>query len=169
MNYLALDLGTKTGYAASIGGKFCAGTWTLVSAIEIREQGKLRYDRRRDMRIPALYLELETWSERVKFDWVFFEDVQFSSTTLQTQMWASLRAAVWLWSYDYDVQIDCCPVATLKKFGTGYGGADKKAMERGARQRYQNWVPADHKFDDNALDSIHLLSWGMQTTARLKV
>lgn len=166
MNYLALDLGTKTGYAGMLNGEFVAGTWTLATPAFLRDQAKIRYDRRLDARIPCLERAINSTNQKTNLDWIFFEDVQFSSTTLQTQLWASLRATVWLFSEHSRAQIECCPTGTLKKFATGYGGATKEQMERAARKKYPDWLSTKIGLDDNAIDAIHLLAWGIQTVSR---
>lgn len=170
MNYLALDLGTKTGYAGMFGGEFVARTWTLASPALVKAEATTRMDRRLDIRIPNLYDALLSTHRAKPLDWVFFEDVQFSSTTKQTQLWSSLRAAVWLFAHEHKVMLECCPVGTLKKFATGYGGADKKTMLIHARKKYPHWLNTVTNFDldDNAIDAIHLLAWGIQTVSRGK-
>lgn len=172
MKILALDLGTKTGWAS---GKECVcdiGTWTLASPKQITEAGKTRMSRRLDPRIPALYQRLEDMSP----DYIVFEDVQFSSTTMQTQLWASLRAVVWLYAAHKGIGIECVSVSTLKKFATGHGGATKNMMAASLSRKYPNQFyldPSGHlrhcnrglelSLDDNAVDAAHLLFWAIQT------
>lgn len=171
MTVVGLDLGTKTGYAIMTGGVLVnAGTWTLASPKAIKEAAKLRLDRRGDPRFFLLKTTLFNLTLQHKVDWIVFEDVQFSSTTMQTQLWATWRAAVW--SMAPAIKIECVPVATLKKFATGNGGATKEGMARAL-------VKADDRFrldgenvrdtlssallDDNAVDAIHLARWGHKT------
>lgn len=120
MNVLALDLGTKTGYAYNWGDKFVAGTWALASAKEVTAWGKVRLNRRNDPRIERLCDCISSQGNDA-FDAIIFEDVQFVSTTFQAHLWAGLRSAVWLCGKAK--HFDCVPVATLKKFATGNGGA----------------------------------------------
>lgn len=168
MNCLALDLGTKTGYAMTCGMVLAAGTWTLASPALIKSDAKIRMDRRLDIRIPRLYHALKNSHNAKPLDWIFFEDVQFSSTTKQTQLWASLRAAVWMFADEHRVKIECCPVSTLKKFATGYGGATKEQMKKSALVRHAGKPGLENlvNLDDNAIDAIHLLAWGIQTVSR---
>lgn len=170
MTGIALDLGTKTGYAMTCGMVLAAGSWTLASPKFLATESKLRMDRRLDIRIPRLYKALMDTYAVKPLDWIFFEDVQFSSTTKQTQLWASLRAAVWLFADHHKVNVECCPVGTLKKFATGYGGASKGQMLIAAHQKYASQIreleSTGVKLDDNAIDAIHLLSWGIQTVSR---
>lgn len=168
MNFLALDLGTHTGYASLVNGEFNTGTWTLLSPSDIRKQAKLRYDRRQDARIPNLEKKLNVSYKIARLDWIFFEDVQFASTCKQAHLWASLRAVLWLYSEQWGIQIECCPTGTLKLFATGYGGATKEQMERAARKKYPDWLATRIGLDDNAFDATHLLAWGIQTVSRGK-
>lgn len=166
MTGIALDLGTKTGYAMTCGMVLAAGTWVLASPLIVKADAATRMDRRLDSRIPLLYKTLVGVHQTRPLDWIFFEDVQFSSTTKQTQLWSSLRAAVWLFAHNHNVKIECCPVGTLKKFATGYGGATKEQMAKSALLHHGEWLKDLPKLDDNAIDAIHLLAWGIQTVSR---
>lgn len=172
MNILALDLGTKTGYAYNYGAEFRCGTWELASPREITAQRKLRFDRRLDRRIPELWKRVHQFTDNI--DVVVFEDVQFSSSTMQTQLWSSLRAAVWL---SQAKRIDCVPTGTLKKFA-GHGGAKKEAMakflcrsdSRFERLGDQVWFwgnCARVAIDDNAVDAVWIWKWTQATLSRV--
>src|SRR6266850_854711 len=89
---LALDIGTKTGYAINDeSGNVTAGTWTLSTAFDITRNGNIRMDRRCDPRITLLFDTLQG----INADVVVFEDVQFASYTQQVQLWSSFRGAIW--------------------------------------------------------------------------
>ena len=170
MNILGLDLGTKTGWCDGAG----FGTWRLATAAEVTAAARLRMDRRLDPRFRTLRLHLEAAYQRLgrQLDWVVFEDVQFSSTTQQTQLWSTWRAAVWGFALDHDIRTECVPVTTLKKFATGSGGASKDQMAQALVKK----SPADFNFsvaeaqlrfrglvaDDNAVDAIHIYHWAKQ-------
>lgn len=167
---LAIDLGTKTGFALS-GGH--GGTWKLASPKEITIQHRLRGDRRLDVRIPRLLSNLETLYKERPFQWLVWEDVLFSSSTLQTQMWSSLRTTLWIFAHQRGLKTECLNTASLKKFATGNGAADKNLMAAwlaktqpdlfrffdGALRRVDN----NEKVDDNQTDAVHLLLWAGQT------
>lgn len=165
---LCLDLGTKTGYALEASGyPLSVGTWVLATAKEIKDFRRLRMDRRSDPRVIKLYKTLQALHQSVRLEHIIFEDVQFASSTLQVQLWASLRAAVWLMSIE-GVRIECCPVGTLKKHGAGAGNATKDRMIRSLAQRNPRFTldsseirdtVTGQKLDDNAVDALHLLSW----------
>lgn len=163
---LALDLGTKTGYCyGTATNKLTCGTWQLATPKEVRQWGKERLTRRCDPRVARLWNELDRLPRP---DVVVFEDVEFASYTKQVQLWASLRAAVWLSFGGYDgcgwsgVLVECVPVATLKKFATGAGNADKTGMARAA-SRLGLTVKG---LDDNAIDALHLWRWAERNLSR---
>ena len=163
---LALDLGTKTGYCYGDSiSTLKVGTWKLATAKEVTQWGKERLTRRCDPRCARLWHELDRLP---KPDIVVFEDVEFASYTKQVQLWASLRAAVWL-SYGgfsgcgySGVLLECVPVGTLKKFATGAGNANKNGMERAAT-RLGLEVSG---LDDNAVDALHLWRWAERNLSR---
>lgn len=168
MNILALDLGTKTGWAILEGGRTSAGTWVLATPKEITYMKKLRMDRRLDPRFIRLRHHLAATARVVKLDWILFEDVQFSKGLMQAHLWASWRAAVWALADQNQIQIDCLATGKLKHFATGSGAADKDAMARAlardGRYKLDKGGVYDTltrgRLDDNAIDALHLLRWG---------
>lgn len=176
MNLLALDLGTKTGWALSRNGAVTAGTWVLATPKEITKAKKLRLDRRGDPRFFALLHHLNAAlfssdSPAPRLDFVVFEDVEFAKSRMQAHLWASWRAAVWGTFGLKGVPIDCLATGKLKLFATGSGGADKDRMARALTldPRYaldkggiRDTLTGD-LLDDNAVDALHLLHWAMKT------
>lgn len=167
MKILALDLGTKTGYALEADSyPLSCGSIRLATPDEIRNQAKTRMDRRGDVRFLRLVIFLRKVCRDFSPDWIVFEDVQFASTSQQAHLWATWRAAVWLMSYESPCAVECCPVGTLKKFATGKGNALKPAMAKylckNPRFRLGDGVidtVTGLKIDDNAVDALHLLNW----------
>lgn len=169
---LALDLGTTTGWAyRDASGKVTAGSWLLQDEAARKKAAKVRLDRRLDPRVPALFRQINfLWSDHkcdaglrgLPIDFVVFEDVQFSRYTLQTQLWSSFRAAVWLFCYLHNVETDCIDVMTLKKLATGSGAADKDFMVRTATKLF----PGILIVDDNCADALHLLQWATTITKK---
>jgi Holliday junction resolvasome RuvABC endonuclease subunit len=166
-----LDLGTKTGYASLIDGREASGTWVLAKPSELHKEKVNRLDRRNDIRITRLFDLISSYHATARFDWAFFEDVNFLSTQLQAQLWASLRAAVWLNGRDGSLQIDCVPVGTLKKFATGNGSATKDMMahalrctvfKTGVKSRPFKFELNGVEIDDNEIDAKHLLNFAKQ-------
>jgi Holliday junction resolvasome RuvABC endonuclease subunit len=173
MRVIALDLGTATGFAYDDphDGLIC-GTWNLASAKEVTAWGKDRSTRRNDPRISRLYDLILAAQEKNHFDIAIFEDVQFSSSTYQVQLWSSFRAACWLAfrKYQTGVRIDCVPVKTLKSFATGNGNADKAAMMSAAKRKKLLDDPTEFDdLDDNAIDALHLYDWAQKNLGRMKL
>lgn len=168
MNTLALDLGTATGYTYSdpYDGLVC-GTWKLASPKEVAAWGKDRLTRRFDPRVSRLFDLVSALHARHKFGVLVFEDVQFASSTYQVQLWASLRAAAWLACNTGNPRpyFDAVPVATLKKFATGSGSADKDQMLTAAKRK--KLLDDFDGLDDNAVDSLHLFDWANQNLSRM--
>lgn len=161
MKILALDLGTNTGFAYEHDGKEqMAGTWGLATPKEVKAWGINRLRRRCDPRVERLSNLIKRCPRP---DMIVFEDVQFSSSTYQTQLWASLRGAVWLTSVDLRTRIDCVPTGTLKQFATGSGNATKEMMlaaaERAEPGRFMG-------LDDNAVDAYWILKWAQKHLTR---
>lgn len=160
---LALDLGTLTGYSLGEydGSVFTIvhnGTWELATEKELKFYRKYQ-NRNIDPRFWSLYikvLDLLVGNSNEKFT-VAYEDVLFSVSTAQTQLWATLRAAVWaaIKVREYRVSgVVPVPVQTIKKFATGSGAADKKFMRIHLLQKHPE-IRCDN-LDDNAIDAIWL-------------
>ena len=164
-NILALDLGTNTGYCYNVGPQIYSGTWLLASKDDLKTARKARFDRRCDIRVPELYRRLDRIvSSAMFFDYVIFEDVRFHTSLAQSQLWSSLRTAVWL-SFA-PCTIEAVDVGTLKKFATGSGAADKLKM-----RAYLKGIPALFKeeMDDNAVDAAWLFLWAKTNLAKEKI
>ena len=161
MKILAVDLGTKTGLAWNYGMNPGADTHTLSTPAEVKEWTRSRRDRTCDPRISRLYNFLDGFHVP---DLVVFEDVQFTTYTKQTQLWSSLRAALWL-AFDGKALIECVPVTTLKKFATGSGAADKAAMKKALFTQFPQTRP---DLDDNAIDALWILKWAERNLGRMK-
>lgn len=175
---LALDLGTNVGFAYNMGDSFCCGTWVLASPKCLREQKKTRANRRQDIRVIELYRMVKNLSIASAFDCILFEDVQFSSSTAQTQLWSSLRTAVWIAAFGSNTLVECVPTGTLKKFATGSGAAKKEQMGVALCRRYSDFVVGKNQtskfkvfrglqeLDDNAVDAVWLWKWGQTNLSR---
>lgn len=172
MKILALDLGTKTGYALEADNyPLSCGTVVLACDATLREMRKTRGDRRGDVRFFKLIDFLRGIATTFRPDIIVFEDVQFATTSIQAHLWATWRAAVWLVAHEFRIAVDCCPVATLKKFATGRGNAKKEGMAayliqnprfKKARGGVLDTVTGA-LIDDNAVDALHLLRWAKTT------
>lgn len=165
MNVLALDLGSTTGFAFSHpSGTPIIGSHTWATDKELKAMRQTRHDRRGDIRVIRFYDWLTTLHTANAFDAVVFEDVQFSSFTAQTQLWASFRTTVWL-AFPRTL-IECVPVGTLKKYATGSGAADKNLMMWALRKQWPGYW--NESLDDNAVDAAWLWLWTKQNLSRIK-
>lgn len=172
---LALDLGSKTGFAYSFEGSLNAGTWTLASDAELRYAKKLRCDRTLDIRVRKLIFRLQSLRSMLRaangsIDLIVFEDVRFASSQAQAHLWGSFRGAVWAFASANGIDTDCLDTGKLKIHATGHGGATKEAMRRAWYKKYPlslvNGIVADSQdLGDDAIDALHLLDWSLQFNA----
>jgi Holliday junction resolvasome RuvABC endonuclease subunit len=173
MNILSLDLGTTTGWAIRREGKLRAGSVLLATERQLKEQRKLRGDRRGDARIQALWEFIEDMDEAAPFDAIVFEDVQFVRSTAQAHLWASFRTTIWLYAYLQGKTVECLATGKLKVWATGCGSATKEMMAAWlvhyhpeiARfyDGHLRFVENNAILDDNATDALHLLLWAEKT------
>jgi hypothetical protein len=103
-----------------------------------------------------------------KPDLVIIEDVCFSTYTLQTQLWSSFRAAVWL-TFGQSCVLECVPVTTLKRFASGSGAADKFAMEKALKIHHSELWKEEYAGKDDTIDAIWLWLWSQQNLSRIKL
>lgn len=170
MRILALDPATTTGYCFGDAGTTPkAGAITLATDAEIRAWGKNRLNRRQDPRMLRLYKFLGDLCygqpDRAP-DVLVFEDVQFQSYTQQCQLWSSFRATIWLFAHYHGIRmIDCLPVASLKKYATGFGGAKKDRMAASLYKKHPKFIK--QKLDDNGVDAVWLWLWAEETFKRM--
>lgn len=182
LHILALDLGTKTGWACFYSRNpdcVVSGSKLLATEKELREQRKQKRDRCCDIRVPRLYDFIKSFKDITH---IYFEDVQFLSSQAQSQLWASLRAMVTLESQLRIVR--AVPVGTLKKFATGMGNAKKEHMaqalahpvgdvpkfdvgysvikENGETVLYKHYLASSLLVDDNEADALHLLNYAIK-------
>ena len=183
MRIITFDLGTKTGWAVKDDYLQVSGTEILASAKEIAMQAKAHKDRCCDIRFQRIQNLVQGYLPAAI---VAFEDVEFSTFTYQTQLWAGLRTALILacMGEENPPEIVAVPVGTLKKFATGRGNATKEMMAISLAQQDPTryfmgtiTLPRSKPFeqivkscrtasgsvclDDNEVDAIHLLRYIM--------
>lgn len=188
MNVLALDLGTRTGWAIkretskqvedsyeATTYTVISGTWALSDPKAIKQARAEGWDRKCDPRFNALCLHIEEAVEECQIKAVVFEDILFGSTSMQAHLWATFRAAIWAVKRKHDFEVDCLNSATLKKYATGHGNATKQMMAahlmvdpRSGGLYIKNPKPTascfllkktGEKVDENETDAIHLLRY----------
>lgn len=164
---LLLDLGTDTGWALlQPGWPMKSGTLCLATDKELELQRREGRERTLDIRFARIYRFI---TEHIQqgVGRIVFEDVEFASTRMQTQLWASLRTAIWAAALLHPgVRVFGVPVATLKQFATGNGHVQKLDMAKAlASFRPGGYsllddnrlmAPGGHFADHNEVDAIWL-------------
>lgn len=144
---MTLDLGTNIGFAILHNGAIVeSGGLELASESELVLQRKSGRERTLDMRFIRLcdFIKSKITPEVTR---IVFEDATFANNAMQAQLWASLRAAVWMVAHEFSLQVFCVHTGTLKAFAAGDGRADKSAMAQALAQA----EPEACVLDDSAL------------------
>ncbi len=144
---LALDLGTKTGWALrSRDGAIASGT------IEFRNDrwqgGGMRF------------LRFKRWLTETKatvgtIDAVFFEEVRAHAGVDAAHVFGGMLAILTAWCEHHAIAYEGVPVGTIKRFATGKGNAGKEAVI--AAMKARGHQPAD----DNEADALAILHWAL--------
>ena len=144
---LALDLGTTTGWAIRLGeDDITSGTLALRPSRF--EGGGMRF-----LRFRGWLDEMQRVSGGIGR--VVFEEVRAHAGTDAAHIYGGFLAHLTAWCEERRVPYEGVPVATIKRFATGRGNADKAAMMAAVTAR--GFAPAD----DNEADAIALLLWVM--------
>lgn len=139
---LALDLGTKTGWAW-----FDPVDKTLLSGTKNFAQGKFAGGGRR-------FLAFEEWLvSNAEFDEVVFEAVRRHLGTDAAHIYGGMLAILTKYCEQNGIPYEGVPVGTIKKFATGKGNAGKEEMVAAV----QKW--GYRPVDDNEADALCLLRW----------
>lgn len=144
---LALDLGSTLGWAVRLGdGTITSGTATFrPGRFEGGGMGWLRFRRWLDgMAAGAGPLGS-----------IIFEEVRRHAGTTAAHVYGGFLAHLTAWCEATRVPYQGVPVATIKRFATGKGNADKQAVI--AAMQARGFSPAD----DNEADALALLLWAV--------
>lgn len=141
MAVLALDLGTKTGWALASGGTVICGT-------ESFQPSRFQSSAMRFVRFRAWLTELHDAS---RIEHIGFEEVRRHAGVTAAHAYGGFMALLMEWAEVQGVPVEGFPVGTIKKSFTGSGNAPKGAMIAEARRRGFD-VP-----DDNAADALAIL------------
>ena len=149
MSILALDLGTRTGWAlVDRNGNITSGT------VEFRQDrwqgGGMRF------------LRFRGWLDEVHrlsggFEQLIYEQVRRHAGTDASHLYGGWLAILEVWCEQNSVAYQGVSVGTVKRHATGKGNANKDAMMAAARAR--GFSPAD----DNEADAIAILLWALET------
>ena len=126
MKLLALDLGTKTGWAVYVGpGTIFSGAWDLKPSRF--SGGGMRF-----VRFVGFLTELH---KSVGYDRVVFEEVRRHMSTDAAHVYGGLMATLTMFCEDKGLPYEGVPVGTIKKSWTGKGNASKAEMVAEAKKR----------------------------------
>jgi crossover junction endodeoxyribonuclease RuvC len=144
MKILALDLGTRTG-------------WALLEDGHV-ESGVQVFDVKRGESPGMRYLRFNRWLEEMasadpRPDVIVFEQAHHRGGAA-TEVAAGFSTRVLEFCARHGIEHASVHTATLKKFATGKGNADKEAMLGAARERFK-----PNLADDNEADALWILEY----------
>ena len=151
MKVLAIDLGTRMGWAIGTG----TGTTAQFGTVDF----KLRANESRGARFLKFQTWLETTLERERIDIIAFEDVRAHRGVLAAHIYGGFQAILFSLSERFQIPCKGLAVTTIKKSLTGTGRATKQQMIEAAKARGFA-VGEDH----DAADAI-----GVLVTARQRL
>lgn len=143
MNILAIDPGTKCGYAVTLDGIRTSGVWDL--SIQRYEGAGMRFVRLRK------YLR-----EIGRVELIVFEEVRRHAGCLAAHIYGGIISHIMEYAEANQINYVACPVGTLKKYATGKGNASKDEMINACREK----MDIKSK-DDNEADALWLLAWAV--------
>ena len=141
MCVLAIDLGTKTGWALRSGHSTLSGTLDL-------KGGRFEGGGMRFLRFRGWLAEIHA---KTYLKAVFFEEVRAHKGTDAAHIYGGLLATLTTFCEEQRLPYEGVPVQHIKKFITGKGNADKAAVIKAVRALGFN------PKDDNEADAISLL------------
>lgn len=145
---LALDLGTKTGWALYKDGLITSGSVSFkTNRVEGAGMRFLRFSRW----LAALRKEHNVISG------VYFEEVRRHAGTQAAHCYGGFQSVLTMWCEEWLIPYQSVPVGTIKMFATGKGNASKEMMIGAAKKLDFNVV------DDNEADALHLLRYITET------
>jgi Holliday junction resolvasome RuvABC endonuclease subunit len=145
MNILALDLGTKCGYASSYGA---SGVLNLKPTTH--ESAGERYRKFKDW----LFVTLQA-----SFDLVVYEEVHAHIGVEAAHVYGGLVAVLQTACLETNTEYKGVGVQTIKKHATGNGNAKKDDMVITATLKF----PKVNVIDDNHADALHLLDYAISS------
>ena len=150
MNILALDLGTKTGWASLM--EHGGGLRTFTSGVH---QLKVARGTNPDVRKVLFRKWLADTVLLKKPNLIIYEMPHLRGGHASSFL-EHLVGLLVVFCLDHDILYMSLHSGTLKKFATGSGSASKEEMVLTAEQRYGKVQ------DDNQADALHLLAWAIE-------
>jgi len=148
MTVLALDLGTKTG-------------WALRGQDKAVTSGTMEFKNDRWQGGGMRFLRFKQWLTEIKqmaggLDAVFVEEVRRHAGVDAAHAYGGFLAHVTAWCEHHQIPYEAVPVGTIKRHATGKGNANKDAMIAAMQER--GFDPSD----DNEADALALLGWARE-------
>lgn len=143
---LALDLGTKTGWAIANGKKVIQSGVDDLSITKFDSYGQTFVN------FKHLLKRLYT---RHNFDMVYYEAVRRHTATDAAHKYGGFMGALQTFCLEREIEYNGVPVQTIKKSFTGKGNADKLTMLQEAASRGHR--PADDNEADALAIAYHIL------------
>lgn len=151
---LALDLGTKTGWAIASNGRL-VNSGTRTDKPGRYDGGGMRYLRFRHWLNDLLNL--------TAFEVVYFEEVRRHSSTDAAHVYGGFLACLTAWCEEHKLPYEGIPVGTIKKHATGKGNAGKQDVLRAMNTRWNKSMDTGEKSkDDNEADALAILHSALQ-------
>lgn len=147
MNILALDLGTKCGWAYQTEANMSSGVWNLKASSS--ESIGERYQKFRHA--------LEHINGRIHY--VVYEEVKFHRATDAAHVYGGFEAILQSFCLDHKIEYQGVGVSTIQKHATGRGMAPKGKKKELMFQAAVNKYKSVNVIDDNHADALCLLSW----------
>lgn len=146
MNILAIDLGTKSGYAHTLGQ---SGIWNL-KPLSCQSAGQLYVN---------LLLKLDDLVTITPTDVVVYEEVKAHRAVDAAHVFGGLEATLQAFCINNNIQYRGVAVSTIQKHATGRGmapkGQKKKLMKDAAILKFKG----TNVIDDNHADALWLLDY----------
>jgi len=144
---LALDLGTRTGWAV------LPRSGRIASGVTEFRPGRFEGAGMAFLRFEKFLADLNR--DAGPFDAVVFEEVRAHAGTLAAQVYGGFLAHLTAWCERKTAPYLGVPVATIKRHVTGKGNAAKEDVIRAVQAR--GFLPKD----DNEADALALLAWAI--------
>lgn len=145
MNILALDLGTKCGWASFADGKITSGVWNnKPSRFDSAAQKFVAFKN---------YVREKCFFDGI--DLIVFEEVRAHRAVDAAHSYGGFLAILHLTALEEKIEYKGVPVGTIKKFATGSGNAGKPEMIKAA----VNLFPKINVIDDNHADALCILHY----------
>ena len=149
MKYLAIDLGSKTGWAISA-DRVVAESGTIAFTNDRWQGGGMRF------------LRFKHWLNELrdgegKIDAIFVEEVRRHLGVDAAHSYGGFLAILTAWCEHHQIPYQGVPVGTIKKHATGKGNASKDEMIAAMR------ALGHAVTDDNEADALAILHWAIDT------